>query len=106
MPTKEQVIESLEGVLVPATMRSIVGTNLVQDITISNGKINITLASTGLIPGAQDWIRERTKEAVKKLPETGEVEVEYSEVQAKNLNKIVHIVAVMSGKGGVGKSLI
>jgi Mrp family chromosome partitioning ATPase len=106
MPTKEQVIESLEGVLVPATMRSIVETNLVRDITISDGKINVTLASTGLIPGAQDWIRERIKETVDKLPETSEVKVEYSEVQAKELNKIDHIFAVMSGKGGVGKSLV
>jgi Mrp family chromosome partitioning ATPase len=106
MPTKEQVIESLEGVLVPATMRSIVETNLVRDITISDGKINVTIASTGLIPGAQDWIRERIKETVDKLPETSEVKVEYSEVQAKELNKIDHIFAVMSGKGGVGKSLV
>ncbi len=110
MPTKEQVkeqvIESLKTVLVPATKRSIVGMNLVRDITISDGRIDIGLASTGLIPGAQDWVRDRTKEAIGKLSEVREVNVEYSNAKAKELNVINHVLAVMSGKGGVGKSLV
>jgi Mrp family chromosome partitioning ATPase len=106
MPTKEQVIESLKAVLVPATKRSIVGMNLVRDITITDGSINIALASTGLVPGAQDWVRDRAKEAIEKLPEVTEVKVEYSDAQAKDLNSIDRILAVMSGKGGVGKSLV
>jgi len=106
MLTKEQVIESLEAILVPAAKRSIVGLNLVREITISNGKVDVALASTGLIPGAQDWIKAKTKEAIEKLPEVSEVKVEYSDVKAKDLNKIDHILAVMSGKGGVGKSLV
>jgi hydrogenase maturation protease len=106
MPTKEQVIESLEAVLVPAAKRSIVGLNLIREITISDGKVNVALASTGLIPGAQDWIKAKAKEAIEKLPEVKEVVVEYSDAKAKDLNKIDHILAVMSGKGGVGKSLV
>ena len=106
MATEQQVIQSLEAVLVPAAKRSIVGLNLVREVTISDGKVNITLASTGLIPGAQDWIKTKAKEAIEKLPEVKEVTVEYSDVKAKDLNKIDHILAVMSGKGGVGKSLV
>jgi Mrp family chromosome partitioning ATPase len=106
MPTKEQVNKSLEEILVPATQRSIVGLNLVREINISDGKINIVLASTGLIPGAQDWIKTKAREAVERLPEVKEVIIEYSDVKAKDLNKIDHILAVMSGKGGVGKSLV
>src|SRR4030042_1928406 len=106
MPTKEEVTESLETVLVPATKRSIVGLNLVREITITDGKINVVLASTGLIPGAQDWIKNKTREAIEKLPEVKEVVVEYSDAKAKDLNKIDHILAIMSGKGGVGKSLV
>ena len=106
MTTEEQVIKSLETVPVPAAKRSIVGLNLVREVTISDGKVNITLASTGLIPGAQDWIKAKAREAIKKLPEVKEVAVEYSDAKAKDLNKIDHIIAVMSGKGGVGKSLV
>jgi len=106
MITEEQVRESLETVLVPAVERSIVGMNLVREVTTSDKKVNITLASTGLIPEAQDWIKTKAKEAIEKLPEVNEVKVEYADAKAKDLNNIEHIVAVMSGKGGVGKSLV
>jgi ATP-binding protein involved in chromosome partitioning len=106
MITEEQVSEALETVLVPAVKRSIVGMNLVREVTISGEEVNITLASTGLIPGAQDWIATRAKEAIEKLPEVNDVKVEYTDVKAKDLNEIGHFVAVMSGKGGVGKSLV
>ena len=106
MASEEQVRESLETVLVPAVKRSIVGMNLVREVTTSDKKVNVTLASTGLIPGAQDWIKAKAKEAIEKLPEVNDVKVEYTDAKAKDLNKIDHIVAVMSGKGGVGKSLV
>jgi Mrp family chromosome partitioning ATPase len=106
MATEEQIRQNLEQVLVPGVKRSLVGMNLVREITTKNKTVNITLASTGLIPGAQDWIKARAKEAVEKLPDVGKVEVEYIDAQAKEINQIEHIIAVMSGKGGVGKSLV
>jgi Mrp family chromosome partitioning ATPase len=106
MPTKDQVAESLEAVMVPGVNRSIVKMELVREIETSDKKVKIILASTGLIPGAQKWIEAKTKEAVAKLPDIDEVQVEFSGIKAKDLNKIDHIIAVMSGKGGVGKSLI
>ena len=106
MATEEQVRKSLEAVLVPAVKRSIVGMNLVREVTTSDKKVNVTLASTGLIPGAQDWIKTKTREAIERLPEVNEVKVEYVDAKAKDLNHIDNILAVMSGKGGVGKSLV
>ena len=104
--TEEQIRKSLEDVMVPAAKRSIVGLNLVRDIKISDKKVDITLASTGLIIGAQKWIADKVKEAIGKLPDAGEVNVEYVDINAKELNDIGHIIAVVSGKGGVGKSLV
>ena len=106
MITEEQVKQSLESVLVPAAKRSIVGLNMLREINISDGKVDINIASTGLVPGAQEWIKNKAQEAIKKLPEVTEVMVNYSGVKAKELNKIDQIIAVMSGKGGVGKSLV
>lgn len=106
MPTKEEIIKNLETVEVPAAKRSVVGLNLVREVTTSDGKVNVTLASTGLIPGAQNWIKDRAKEAIEKLPGIEEVTIEYIDAKAKDLNSIDHIIAVMSGKGGVGKSLV
>ncbi|MFC1912004.1 P-loop NTPase [Chloroflexota bacterium] len=106
MPTKEQVIQSLEMVLVPAVKRNITGLNLVREVAISDKKVKVILASTGLIIGAQDWIKNKAKEAIETLPEVNEVEVAFAEAKPAELNKIGHILAVMSGKGGVGKSLV
>jgi Mrp family chromosome partitioning ATPase len=106
MIDEEQIKQSLEAVLVPAAKRSIVGLNMVRKINISDGKVDITLASTGLIPGAQDWVKNETRTAVEKLPEVKEVTVNYSDFKANDLNKIDQMIAVMSGKGGVGKSLV
>ncbi len=106
MANEQQVMESLESIVVPAVKRSIVGMNLVRKITTSDKKVTIALASTGLVPGAQDWIKEKVKEAVEKLPDVNDASIEYIDAKAKDLNEIGHMVAVMSGKGGVGKSLV
>ena len=106
MATEEQVRKSLGEVLVPGVMRSLEGLNLVREVTMSDQRVKITLASAALSGGAQDWIKTKTKEAVEKLPEVNEVEVEFTAVKPAELNKIGHIIAVMSGKGGVGKSLV
>jgi Mrp family chromosome partitioning ATPase len=106
MANDTQVIESLEAVLVPAAERSIVGMNLVREITTSNNTVNLTLASTALVPAAQDWIKSRAKEVLEELPDVKTVNIEYTDAKPKDLNKMDHIVAVMSGKGGVGKSLV
>jgi len=106
MATEEQVTESLDKVLVPGLMRSLVALNLVRQIAISDQEVNITLASTTLGTEAQDWVRTMAKAVVEKLPEVNKVEVEFIETKPVELNQIKHIVAVMSGKGGVGKSLV
>ena len=106
MLTEEQIKGSLEGLLVPAVKRSIVGLNMVREVAISDKRVKVTLASTGLIIGAQDWIKNKAKEAIETLPEVNEVEIIFTDAKPIELNKVEHIIAVMSGKGGVGKSLI
>jgi Mrp family chromosome partitioning ATPase len=106
MVSEEQIKQSLGAVLVPAVRRSIVGLNLVREITVSDGKVKVSLASAALNTGTQDWIRTKTNEALEKLPGVNGVEVSFVEAKPKELNEIAHVIAVMSGKGGVGKSLV
>jgi Mrp family chromosome partitioning ATPase len=106
MATEEQIRQGLDQVLVPGVKRSVEGLNLVRDITVSDGKARISLASAALSEDAQDWIKTKTKEVIEKLPEVNEVEIEFTEAKPAELNKIGRTFAVMSGKGGVGKSLV
>ena len=106
MLTEEQVREGLEEVLVPGVKRSLVGLNLVREVIVLEQRVKISLASAALSSGVQDWIKTKTQAVVEKLPDVNEVEIEFSEAKPTELNQIDHIIAVMSGKGGVGKSLV
>ncbi len=106
MLNEDQIKQSLEAVLVPDVRRSIVGLNLVREITVSDGKVKVNLASAALSESAQDWVSTKAREVIGKLPEVKEVTVEFSEAKPSEVNKISYIIAVMSGKGGVGKSLV
>ena len=106
MVSEEQVRESLGEVLVPGVMRSLESLNLVREVAVSNQRVRITLASAALSSGTQDWLKAKTKETLEKLPGVNGVEIEFTEAKPAELNKIGHVIAVMSGKGGVGKSLV
>jgi len=106
VPTQEQIMESLETVLVPGVMRSLVKMNLVRDISISNHKVGVTLASAALAPAAQEWLKEKIEDVMSKIEGVKEINVSFVDGKPKDLNQISHVIAVMSGKGGVGKSLV
>ena len=106
MPTKKQVMESLETVLVPDIRRSLVKMNLVQKVNATNSKVDITLASAALTPAAQKWLEDKIKDVIGKIDGVNEINVSFVDGKPKDLNQISHIIAVMSGKGGVGKSLV
>ncbi len=106
MATEDSVIEALNKVLVPGAMRSLVQMNLLRNVEIKDGEAKITLASTAIPAQYQDWLRAKVTAAVRDLPEVKEVVVDFVEAKPKELNQIQNIIAVMSGKGGVGKSLV
>ena len=106
MTTEEQIKESLEDVLVPGAMRSLVKLNLVRNIAVSDGMANITLASTALSPESQDGLKAKVRDIAEGLPEIKKATIDFVEAMPKELNEVKHIVAIMSGKGGVGKSLV
>ena len=106
MVTEVQVRESLGEILVPGVKRSLVMMNLVRHIAVSDHSVNIILASTALSEAARDWVATKAKAVVEKLPDVDKVDVGFIEAEPVELNQMQHIIAVMSGKGGVGKSLV
>jgi hydrogenase maturation protease len=106
MSVEEKIREKLEDVLVPGAMRSLVKLNLVKNIAFSDGKVDISLASAALNLASQEWIKTKVRDVARSLAEVKKVKIEFVEANPKELNKIKSIVAIMSGKGGVGKSLV
>lgn len=106
MATEQQVRGRLDGILIPGAMRSLAKMNLVRGVAVSDHKVKVSLASTALYDGALEWVRSKVEETLKGLPDVKEVETEFVEAKLSQLNEVKHVVAVMSGKGGVGKSLV
>jgi Mrp family chromosome partitioning ATPase len=122
MITEDQVRQALEKVMDPELKRNLVELGMVRDVKIQDSQVKFTLALTTLACPLQDQIMAEAKAAVLALDGVKEVEVELTEMSAEEkkrilpdhdqpgvaerFNHIEHIIAVMSGKGGVGKSLV
>lgn len=106
MVTEAQVRNELNEIMVPGVMRSIGGMNAIRKVDISDKKINVTLATAAMTPIVQEWIKAKIVKTIGEKPDVDEVEVTYEDVHTSELSNVKHIIAVMSGKGGVGKSLV
>ncbi len=106
MLTQEKITDALNDVLVPGISRSVSDMNLVQGIELQENKVKISFASTALAESTQDWIGEKTREVIKGYEKGAEVEIEFLEKRPAEINRIKNVIAIMSGKGGVGKSLV
>ena len=106
MVTEKQIREKLNEVLVPGAMRSLLKLNLIREIVVLDRSVKITLASAAINTMVQDWIIIKAKELLQMLPDVREVSIDFTEARPAELNTVAHTFAVMSGKGGVGKSLV
>ena len=106
MSIEEQVEKALGQVLVPGVRRSLLQMNLVRKFGVEDSKVNISLSSTAISVQSQDWLKNKVSETIKNIPGIHEVNLDFVESKATEINQIKKIIAVMSGKGGVGKSLM
>ena len=125
MVDESQVIEALRGVQDPELGESIVELGMVHDVEVDDAQVGFTLALTTLACPLREHIVEDARQAVLSLDHVEDVRVELREMTreekesiwpeqpqqqqpgvAKHLNHVKHVVAVMSGKGGVGKSSV
>ncbi len=106
MLNEEQIKQSLEKILVPDVRRSLVSMNLAREVSVADGRVDVALTSVALSPATQELLKAKVEEVVGKISGVKAVEVSFAEGKPKDVNQISNIIAVMSGKGGVGKSLV
>jgi len=122
--TETDILTALRGVMDPELHRNIVELNMVRDLVVKDGRVEFTLALT--IPDCplRDQIAEDARKAVKPLRGVKNVIVTLGAMTEEEraavlgqagpiskpttppFNHIQHVIAIASGKGGVGKSSV
>ncbi|MEI7845452.1 MAG: Mrp/NBP35 family ATP-binding protein [Chloroflexota bacterium] len=119
MIANEDVINALKKVLDPELQRSLVDLNMVRDLTVADGVVTFTIALTVPSCPLREQISGDAQAAIEGLPGIKEVHITLGAMTDEERNaalgismpqitsqKIGRVIAVMSGKGGVGKSLV
>ena len=117
-PTEETVLEALRKVRYPGFSRDIVSFGFVKDVAVGGGNVSFRLSMTTASAEVGEQIRSEADAALRALPgvtavtirvETGQAPVNLGGAQAAKgtaLPGTRFMVAVASGKGGVGKSTV
>ncbi len=110
---ESQVLDALRTVQDPDLKKDLVTLNMIKDIKISDKTISFTVELTTPACPLKDKIEADCKNAVKELiPEAEEViikmssSVAFSGFEKKVLGEVKNVIAIASGKGGVGKSTV
>ncbi len=121
MLNKDKVFEVLSQVNDPELHRSLTDLKMVREVQVHGNKVEVTIALTVPNCPLKRQIEADVRAAISALPEVKQVSVkmtpmtdderkavfgEPKEGEAAQYNHIQRVVAVMSGKGGVGKSLV
>ena len=105
MLNKENVLEVLKDVIYFPKGDNIVALNMVENLMVKDNAIRFDLVMEHANDPKNDILVNGAKRTLTEV--FGDVEIEIKVVEEKTaLSKVKHIIAVASGKGGVGKSTV
>ncbi len=111
--TTDMVLAALKTVQEPELHKDLVTLNMVKDVVVSDGDVAFTITLTTPACPLKGQMERDATEAVSKLPGVKHVAVKFDaqvradqRIGAKLNVPIKNIIAVASGKGGVGKTTI
>ncbi|MCC6483711.1 MAG: Mrp/NBP35 family ATP-binding protein [Armatimonadetes bacterium] len=109
--TSEAVLEVLRTVNDPELHRSLVELNMVRDIIVTDGVVDFEVVLTTPACPLKNTIEDDCTAAVSALPGVEKVNIRWASQVPKSFEQqalpgVKNVIAVASGKGGVGKSTV
>jgi ATP-binding protein involved in chromosome partitioning len=113
--TSERVLEALRTVNDPDLHRDLVTLGMIEEVRIEGGTVSFTLVLTTSACPLKDEIEAEARAAVAAVPGVEKVEIRTTSrvrkpkdptADRKALEGVAHVIAIGSGKGGVGKSTV
>ena len=114
MPKADDVLRVLSEVKDPELGRDVVSLHMIEGVKVDGDRVEFTLNLTTPACPLRDRLEESAKEAVARIPGVKHVEMKTSSrvfatrdfADADVLKGVKNVIAVASGKGGVGKSTV
>ncbi|RMD69886.1 MAG: iron-sulfur cluster carrier protein ApbC [Cyanobacteria bacterium J149] len=114
MLTPESILEILKPVQDPELQKSLVELNMIRNVSVEDGNVSFTLVLTTPACPLREFIVEDCEKAVKQLEGVKSVTVDVTAEtpqqkplpDRQSVNQVKNIIAISSGKGGVGKSSV
>src|SRR5215469_15373670 len=113
MPSPNEILSELKKVKYPGFSRDIVSFGMIKDIEVAHSGVTVMLTVASAKPEVVQKIVADVKTAVGAMPDVPAVEVRIEQPAAaapgaaqREISGVKHIIAVASGKGGVGKSTV
>ena len=113
MIKREDVLQVLSNIQEPESSKDIVSSNLIEDLIVEENKVSLTVYVKNPAMHAKNRMKEAVEFNLKsRLKKNIEIQctVKQQAIEANSTRKILpkvkNIVAIASGKGGVGKSTI
>jgi ATP-binding protein involved in chromosome partitioning len=112
--TEEAVLQALRAVKYPGYNRDIVSFGLVKSISIQGGAVAISLQLTAGNSPLAEQIKSEAERVLRQVPGVERVQIDITAVagppntgsQRAKIPGLKRVVAIASGKGGVGKSTV
>jgi ATP-binding protein involved in chromosome partitioning len=114
MMTTEEILKALSNVQEPDLGKDLVTLNMIQDLKIEGDSVAFTIVLTTPACPMKDLMKNASENAIKLLVNpNAKVQVNFTsnttslrKDENAVLSKVKNIIAVVSGKGGVGKSTV